>query len=133
MRDDTRSFHCQVPVTYILPADYSLFVEEFRRTPNCTWIMKPAGKSQVRARCCWSTCRRLPTPAQHVLQGVGIFIINKLTQIKKWANRWSSLSPKDWFAPPATNHSKCLSQAAAVQVRRQPLHRGPPAHWRQKI
>ena len=38
----------QVPVTYILPADYSLFVEEFRRTPNCTWIMKPAGKSQVR-------------------------------------------------------------------------------------
>jgi tubulin polyglutamylase TTLL1 len=37
----------QVPVTYILPADYSLFVEEFRRTPNCTWIMKPAGKSQV--------------------------------------------------------------------------------------
>lgn len=34
-------------MTYILPADYSLFVEEFRRSPNCTWIMKPAGKSQV--------------------------------------------------------------------------------------
>ena len=26
----------------MLPADYSLFVEEFRRCPNAMWIMKPA-------------------------------------------------------------------------------------------
>jgi tubulin polyglutamylase TTLL1 len=32
-----------VPVTYVLPADYSLFVEEFRRNPNTMWIMKPTG------------------------------------------------------------------------------------------
>ncbi len=53
-----------VPVTYLLPADYTLFVEEFRRNPNTAWIMKPTGRSQ----------------------GKGIFIINKLAQIKKWSS-----------------------------------------------
>uniref|UniRef100_A0A5F9C204 TTL family tubulin polyglutamylase complex subunit L1 n=1 Tax=Oryctolagus cuniculus TaxID=9986 RepID=A0A5F9C204_RABIT len=52
-----------VPVTYMLPADYSLFVEEFRKSPSSTWIMKPCGKAQ----------------------GRGIFLINKLSQIKKWS------------------------------------------------
>lgn len=52
-----------VPATYTLPADYSLFVEEFRRHPASTWIMKPARGAQ----------------------GSGIFLINKLSQIKKWA------------------------------------------------
>lgn len=33
-----------IPVTFMLPADYNIFVEEFRRQPNATWIMKPAGK-----------------------------------------------------------------------------------------
>uniref|UniRef100_A0A673V4Z2 Tubulin tyrosine ligase like 1 n=1 Tax=Suricata suricatta TaxID=37032 RepID=A0A673V4Z2_SURSU len=52
-----------VPVTYMLPADYNLFVEEFRKSPASTWIMKPCGKAQ----------------------GKGIFLINKLSQIKKWS------------------------------------------------
>ena len=52
-----------VPLTFSLPADYSLFVEEFRRVPNSTWIMKPTGKAQ----------------------GKGIFLINRLAQVKKWA------------------------------------------------
>ncbi|XP_048404326.2 polyglutamylase complex subunit TTLL1-like isoform X3 [Stegostoma tigrinum] len=52
-----------VPVTFMLPADYNMFVEEFRRNPNSTWIMKPCGKAQ----------------------GKGIFLINKLSQIKKWS------------------------------------------------
>ena len=30
-----------VPMTYILPGDYVIFVEEFKRNPNTTWIMKP--------------------------------------------------------------------------------------------
>uniref|UniRef100_A0A8C9B980 Tubulin tyrosine ligase like 1 n=1 Tax=Phocoena sinus TaxID=42100 RepID=A0A8C9B980_PHOSS len=54
-----------VPVTYMLPADYNLFVE-FRKSPSSTWIMKPCGKAQ----------------------GKGIFLINKLSQIKKWP--WDS-------------------------------------------
>ena len=53
-----------VPTTYLLPADYSLFVEEFRRNPHSMWIMKPTAKAR----------------------GIGIFIVNKLAQIKKWAN-----------------------------------------------
>ena len=35
-----------VPATFSLPSDYSLFVEEFRRRPDRTWIMKPVGKAQ---------------------------------------------------------------------------------------
>lgn len=52
-----------VPITFMLPADYNLFVEEFRKNPSSTWIMKPCGKAQ----------------------GKGIFLINKLSQIKKWS------------------------------------------------
>jgi tubulin polyglutamylase TTLL1 len=52
-----------LPVTYTLPGDYNLFAEEFRRNPMSVWIMKPTDKAR----------------------GIGIFIINKLSQIKKWA------------------------------------------------
>ena len=66
-----------VPVTYLLPADYSLFVEEFRRNPNAMWIMKPTARSQ----------------------GKGIFIINKLAQIKKWSmqSRWAQMPLKEAY------------------------------------
>ena len=36
------------PVTFILPNDYNMFVEEFKRMPGTTWIAKPVGKAQVR-------------------------------------------------------------------------------------
>ncbi|CAE8624829.1 unnamed protein product, partial [Polarella glacialis] len=52
-----------VPSTYALPSDYALFVEEFRRIPNSTWIAKPTGKAQ----------------------GRGIFLVSKLQQLKKWS------------------------------------------------
>ena len=52
-----------VPMTYILPGDYTLFVEEFRKNANIMWIMKPWGRAQ----------------------GKGIFLVNKLNQLKKWA------------------------------------------------
>jgi tubulin polyglutamylase TTLL1 len=58
-----------VPVTYLLPADYNLFVEEFRRNPNCMWIMKPTSRSQ----------------------GKGIFIVNKLAQIRQWSTASRSM------------------------------------------
>lgn len=51
------------PTTYVLPGEYALFVEEFKRNgPNTTWIMKPVGRSQ----------------------GKGIFLFQKLNQISKW-------------------------------------------------
>lgn len=37
-----------IPITFMLPADYNLFVEEFRKNPSSTWIMKPAGKGDSR-------------------------------------------------------------------------------------
>jgi tubulin polyglutamylase TTLL1 len=52
-----------LPVTFTLPGDYNLFAEEFRKNPSSVWIMKPTDKAR----------------------GIGIFIINKLAQIKKWA------------------------------------------------
>ena len=30
-----------VPLTYMLPSEYNIFVEEFKRYQNTTWIMKP--------------------------------------------------------------------------------------------
>lgn len=54
-----------LPPTYVLPVDYSLFFEEFRRAPNSMWIMKPTSKAR----------------------GIGIFLVTKLHQIKKWASK----------------------------------------------
>jgi tubulin polyglutamylase TTLL1 len=54
-----------------MPADYNLFAEDFKKDPNTTWIMKPAAKAQ----------------------GKGIFLINKISQIKKWSkDKWSGIS-----------------------------------------
>ncbi len=54
-----------------MPADYNLFAEDYKRDPNGTWIMKPAAKAQ----------------------GKGIFLINKISQIKKWSkDKWSGFS-----------------------------------------
>ncbi len=40
-----------IPVTFMLPADYNIFVEEFRRNPATTWIMKPAAKGWNASTC----------------------------------------------------------------------------------
>merc|ERR1712166_378850 len=61
-----------VPITFTLPADYTLFVEEFRRNPNWVWIVKP------------SNCA----------QGKGIFLLNKLSQVKKWSAGKNFESPQ---------------------------------------
>lgn len=52
-----------IPTTFMLPQDYNLFAEEFKRNPCSTWIVKPSAKAR----------------------GVGIFILNKLSQLKKWS------------------------------------------------
>lgn len=65
-----------LPTSYALPSEYNIFVEEFRRSPsNTIWIMKPCNGAQ----------------------GKGIFIIDKLDQIKKWnanANTTTEQQPR---------------------------------------
>ncbi|CAL1301070.1 unnamed protein product [Larinioides sclopetarius] len=72
-----------IPVTFILPADYNMFVEEFRKNPSSTWIMKPCGK-----------CKYYKLILLIFLsQGVGIFLINKLSQLKRWSRDSTSFNP----------------------------------------
>ena len=52
------------PLTYVVPSEYRMFVEEFRRSAG-TWIMKPIGKAQ----------------------GAGIFLFNKLNQVRQEGGR----------------------------------------------
>lgn len=49
----------------MLPQDYNIFLEEFRRSGGGTWIMKPTSAAQ----------------------GKGIFLVNRLTQLKKWSDK----------------------------------------------
>lgn len=55
------------PATFNLPSEYSLFLEEFKKSPGAFWIMKPIARSQ----------------------GKGIFLFNKLSQISEW-KKWKT-------------------------------------------
>lgn len=50
-----------IPTTFVLPREYSMFVEEFKRVGGI-WIMKPIGSAQ----------------------GKGIFLFTKLSEIADW-------------------------------------------------
>lgn len=63
------------PSTYLLPTDYSLFVEEWKKhPPGSFWIMKPV-----------LLFTNLSNPYKiGKAQGKGIFLFNKLNQISNW-------------------------------------------------
>ena len=50
-----------LPITYVLPQDMSIFIEEFKRYPNSLWILKPSNKCQDQ----------------------GITLVNKTSKLKK--------------------------------------------------
>ncbi|KRX04189.1 hypothetical protein PPERSA_11313 [Pseudocohnilembus persalinus] len=60
-----------VPLTYLLPSEYSIFFEEFKKhnaqsDSKLCWIMKPIGKAQ----------------------GKGIFIFKNIKEIAQWKNTY---------------------------------------------
>ncbi|CAD7937073.1 unnamed protein product, partial [Amoebophrya sp. A120] len=60
--ETARKYEEMIPITFLLPQEYSMFVEEFRRCGKQVWIMKPVGRSQ----------------------GTGIFMVTKLSQLANW-------------------------------------------------
>eukprot|EP00400_MALV-I_sp_L67-5_P001298 gene1298-274_t len=62
-----------IPTTFVLPHEYSMFVEEFRKNSGSIWIMKPVGRSQ----------------------GTGIFLVNKLQQINAWKRNLKMIVKSD--------------------------------------
>ncbi|CAM9615612.1 unnamed protein product [Ectocarpus sp. 4 AP-2014] len=66
--------YCFWTGTFVLPSEYGMFVEEFKRSPGAVWIMKPIGRAQ----------------------GRGIFLFNKLSQISEWKkdHRWKADQPQ---------------------------------------
>jgi len=79
------------PITFVVPQEYSMFVEEFKKHSGSTWIMKPIGKSQ----------------------GAGIFLVNRLAQLQQWR------PPTTWVpgggAPRGAKSEKDTDDADAAQ------------------
>nr|CAD7197512.1 unnamed protein product [Timema douglasi] len=72
-----------LPTSYVLPGDFNLFVEEFRRDPHTTWILKPSSKSQ----------------------GSGIFLVNNLSKLRRW-----SQESKEPFNPKSLKENFVISK-----------------------
>ena len=96
-----------VPLTFVLPSDYSLFLEEFRAKgveaagrerkkdggmPN-TWIAKPTSRSQ----------------------GRGIFLLHKMQQLKKWASSMYGVSAGRPASASAYTHTVARATANGDQ------------------
>mmetsp|Transcript_86587 Transcript_86587/g.273285 ORF Transcript_86587/g.273285 Transcript_86587/m.273285 type:complete len:499 (-) Transcript_86587:26-1522(-) len=64
LNEEAQSYAACSPTTFVLPLEYGMFVEEFKRqqASGAIWIMKPVGKSQ----------------------GKGIFLFDKLSQVSGW-------------------------------------------------
>ena len=77
-----------IPTTYLLPQDYTLFTEEFKRSPRATWIIKPSAKAR----------------------GVGIFIVNRLSQVKKWAKEGRTTNKDTYLLPNVSRETYVISK-----------------------
>lgn len=131
------------PRTFTLPSEYHIFVEEFKRTPGSTWIMKPVSS------CCskitpavWRWCDFDFRPWTFLCwaqaaksQGKGIFLFRKLKDIMDWKKvLWVNL-PKVVSTTEMLIHIGCLVSAGRRLFRRAEGRgssgelRGATLHW----
>jgi tubulin polyglutamylase TTLL9 len=77
-----------IPTTFVLPREYSMFVEEFKKVGG-VWIMKPIGSAQ----------------------GKGIFLFTRLSEISEWKTDYKAYKP----SPIAPKDEKADVEAYVVQ------------------
>ncbi|SCN44912.1 tubulin--tyrosine ligase, putative [Plasmodium malariae] len=81
------------PLTFVLPLEYKIFFEEYKKKSNRIWIMKPIGKSQ----------------------GKGIFLFDKIAQIKEWSSsKCKQVEEKEKNRDRAKDRGKDKSKERAV-------------------
>ena len=66
-----------MPLSFVLPREYAMFVEEFKRSGG-VWIMKPIGSAQ----------------------GRGIFLFSRLSEISEWRTRPQHLNKEEQTKEP---------------------------------
>ncbi|XP_025325434.1 probable tubulin polyglutamylase TTLL9 isoform X2 [Canis lupus dingo] len=105
------------PKTFEMPCEYHLFVEEFRKNPGITWIMKPfgqhlTGKAHRHSSIYWDGSRegwRIRFQAGSFTQlvarsqGKGIFLFRRLKDIMDWRKGTAGKKLTSLEAPPARN------------------------------
>ncbi|RNF01984.1 putative tubulin tyrosine ligase, partial [Trypanosoma rangeli] len=85
-----------VPVTYNIPNDLHMLKEEFKRQPGSTWIVKPTSLSQ----------------------GRGIFLINRIVQLKKWLKERKEMDEVEGLPPTAYVISKYVANPLLIGGRK---------------
>lgn len=83
-----------IPETFILPKEYKMFLEAFKKSTAPSWIMKPV------ARC----------------QGQGIFLFDKLRAVQDWARANASASSTANAGNSSANAAGNAAESAEVYV-----------------
>lgn len=84
------------PLTYVLPNDYQLFLEHFKKNSSemgkSLWIMKPVARAQ----------------------GRGIFLFSKLSQISEWKKDYKYFDKKEKKDPETYVVQKYISNPSTI-------------------
>lgn len=91
-RADEAAAYDFIPTTFVLPKEYSMFVEEFKKSAG-VWIMKPIGSAQ----------------------GKGIFLFSRLSEISDWRTDFKAYKP-GMPGPKAGKEEEREVEAYVVQV-----------------